>query len=75
MLGSEKTGGECKARLLRRHVEFSIPEALGGTLGPVLNPRAHRNPVAIFTSNRNLGRIFVADEFLVQLFRRFGRES
>ena len=74
MLGSEKTGGECKARLLRRHVEFSIPEALGGSLGPVLNPRAHRNPVAIFTSNRNLGRIFVADEFLVQLFRRFGRE-
>ena len=35
----------------------------------------HRNPVAIFTSNRNLGRILVADEFLVKLFRRFGRES
>ena len=57
------------------HVGFSIPEALGGSLGPVLNPRTHRNPVAIFTSNRNLGRIFVADEFLVQLFRRFGGES
>ena len=55
---------------LRRHVGFSIPEALGGSHGPVL-----RNPVAIFTSNRNLGGIFVADEFLVQLFRRFGRES
>ena len=35
----------------------------------------HRNPVAIFTSNRNLGRILVADEFLVKLFCRFGRES
>ena len=43
MLGSEKTGGECKARLLRRHVEFSIPEALGGSLGPVLNPRAQKS--------------------------------
>ena len=36
---------------------------------------AHRNPVAIFTSNRSLGRILVADEFLVKLFCRFGRES
>ena len=35
----------------------------------------HRNPVAIFTSNRNLGRILVADEFLVKLFCPFGRES
>ena len=35
---------------LRRHVGFSIPEALGGSLGPVLNSRTHRNPVAIFTS-------------------------
>ena len=34
----------------------------------------HRNPVAIFTSNRNLGRTFVADEFLVQLFGWFGRD-
>ena len=72
MLGSKKTGGECK---LRRHVGFSIPETLVGSLGPVLNPRTHRNPVAIFTSNRNLGRNFVADEFLVQRFRQFGRES
>ena len=61
-----------RKRQLRRHVGFSIPEALGGSLGP--DPRtqkSHRD----FTSNRNLGQILVADEFLVKLFCRFGRES
>ena len=46
-----------------KYVRFSIPEALWGSLGPRL--------IGF------LGRIFVADadEFLVQLFRRFSRES